>query len=60
MCSALGNIPGVPKVHFKGKQGDYYVMVSSSCRILPPCRWVQLAHAQYSAARDLLTMPLKA
>jgi hypothetical protein len=26
-CRALGNIPGVPKVHFKGRQGDFYIMV---------------------------------
>ena len=25
--SALGNIPGVPKVHYKGRQGDFYIMV---------------------------------
>ena len=32
-CRALGNIPGVPKVHYKGRQGDYYIMVRrwSSC-----------------------------
>jgi hypothetical protein len=30
-CSALGNIPGVPKVHYKGRQGDYFIMV---------CVWV--------------------
>lgn len=26
-CSTLGGIHGVPRVHFKGRQGDYYVMV---------------------------------
>ena len=25
--SALGEVYGVPKVHFKGQQGDFYVMV---------------------------------
>lgn len=25
--STLGGSHGVPKVHYKGKQGDYYVMV---------------------------------
>ena len=30
MCSSLGGVPGVPKVHFKGRQGEYYVMVSAS------------------------------
>jgi len=29
-CSALGNIPGVPKVHYKGRQGDFYIMVRST------------------------------
>ncbi len=31
-CSALGNIPGVPKVHYKGRQGDFYIMVSRGSR----------------------------
>jgi serine/threonine protein kinase len=26
--SSLGGIHGIPRVHFKGRQGDYYVMVS--------------------------------
>ena len=26
--SALGGSHGVPRVHYKGRQGDYYVMVS--------------------------------
>ena len=26
-CSSLGGIHGVPKVHYKGRQGDYYIMV---------------------------------
>jgi len=26
-CSALGGSHGVPRVHFKGRQGDYYIMV---------------------------------
>ena len=30
LCSSLGGVPGVPKVHFKGRQGEYYVMVSVS------------------------------
>ena len=25
--STLGNTVGVPKVHYKGRQGDYYIMV---------------------------------
>ena len=28
--STLGGSHGVPKVHYKGRQGDYYVMVCSS------------------------------
>ena len=27
LSSALGGSHGVPKVHYKGRQGDYYVMV---------------------------------
>ena len=34
--SSLGGVPGVPKVHFKGRQGEYYVMVSGV--------WLQLVH----------------
>jgi hypothetical protein len=26
-CSSLGGVHGIPKVHFKGRQGDYYIMV---------------------------------
>ena len=30
LCSSsLGGIHGIPRVHYKGRQGDYYVMVSS-------------------------------
>jgi hypothetical protein len=25
--SSLGGIHGIPRVHYKGRQGDYYVMV---------------------------------
>ncbi|KAL3156612.1 Casein kinase 1-like protein hd16 [Trebouxia sp. C0009 RCD-2024] len=34
--SSLGGVPGVPKVHFKGRQGEYYVMVMD---ILGPSLW---------------------
>ncbi|XP_022728933.1 casein kinase 1-like protein HD16 [Durio zibethinus] len=34
--NALGGSHGVPKVHFKGKQGDYYVMVMD---MLGPSLW---------------------
>lgn len=33
---ALGDIPGVPKVHYKGRQGDYYIMVMD---MLGPSLW---------------------
>ncbi|KAG7672488.1 hypothetical protein Ndes2526B_g08992 [Nannochloris sp. 'desiccata'] len=33
---ALGNISGVPKVHYKGRQGDYYIMVMD---MLGPSLW---------------------
>ncbi len=26
-CSSLGGVHGIPKVHYKGRQGDYYIMV---------------------------------
>lgn len=26
-CSALGGSHGVPQAHYKGRQGDYYIMV---------------------------------
>ena len=34
MCSSLGGILGIPKVHYKGRQGDYYVMVGSQVDVL--------------------------
>ncbi|KAF9597255.1 hypothetical protein IFM89_016396 [Coptis chinensis] len=34
--NVLGGIHGVPKVHYKGRQGDYYVMVMD---ILGPSLW---------------------
>lgn len=34
--SSLGGIPGIPKVHFKGRQGDYYIMVMD---MLGPSLW---------------------
>ncbi|XP_047340939.1 casein kinase 1-like protein HD16 [Impatiens glandulifera] len=34
--SALGGSHGVPRVHFKGRQGDYYIMVMD---ILGPSLW---------------------
>ena len=34
--SGLGGILGVPKVHFKGRQGEYYVMVMD---LLGPSLW---------------------
>ncbi len=31
----LGGIHGIPRVHYKGRQGDYYIMVrcSSACSL---------------------------
>ena len=34
--NSLGGILGVPKVHYKGSQGDYYVMVMD---LLGPSLW---------------------
>lgn len=33
---ALGNVHGVPKVHYKGRQGDYYIIVMD---MLGPSLW---------------------
>jgi serine/threonine protein kinase len=33
---ALGNVSGVPKVHYKGRQGDYYIIVMD---MLGPSLW---------------------
>ncbi|KAK2076960.1 Casein kinase 1-like protein hd16 [Prototheca wickerhamii] len=33
---ALGDVEGVPRVHFKGRQGDYYIMVMD---MLGPSLW---------------------
>lgn len=30
LCRSLGGVHGIPKVHYKGRQGDYYIMVSSA------------------------------
>lgn len=27
LCRSLGGVHGIPKVHYKGRQGDYYIMV---------------------------------
>jgi VanZ family protein len=35
-CSTLGGSHGVPRAHFKGRQGDYYVMVMD---MLGPSLW---------------------
>jgi hypothetical protein len=35
-CSSLGGVHGIPKVHYKGRQGDYYVMVMD---VLGPSLW---------------------
>jgi hypothetical protein len=32
ICSSLGGIHGIPRVHYKGRQGDYYVMVCKAFR----------------------------
>lgn len=34
--SSLGGVHGIPKVHYKGRQGDYYVMVMD---VLGPSLW---------------------
>lgn len=35
-CSTLGGIHGIPRVHYKGRQGDYYIMVMD---MLGPSLW---------------------
>ena len=40
---SLGGVHGIPKVHYKGRQGDYYVMVRCGARAfarLPSARAV--------------------
>jgi len=27
LSRSLGGVHGIPKVHYKGRQGDYYIMV---------------------------------
>lgn len=34
--STLGGVHGIPKVHYKGRQGDYYIMVMD---MLGPSLW---------------------
>lgn len=29
-CRNLGEVYGLPKMHYKGKQGDFYIMVCSA------------------------------
>lgn len=42
--SSLGGVHGIPKVHFKGRQGDYYIMVMD---MLGPSLWdVWNSHGQ--------------
>lgn len=36
MCSHLGGIHGIPRVHYKGRQGEYYIMVMD---LLGPSLW---------------------
>ena len=53
--SSLGSISGIPRVHYKGRQGDYYVMVRLSafyaciCPLLTfvgsSCSWAVLGSA---------------
>jgi hypothetical protein len=33
--SSLGGVHGIPKVHFKGKHKDYYIMVRFSAPLAP-------------------------
>lgn len=35
---ALGDVYGLPKMHYKGKQGDFYIMVSTALCSLPPAQ----------------------
>lgn len=46
---------GIPKVHYKGRQGDYYIMVSKGCPALKrlrcaphvPCLDMWLSHCSW-------------
>lgn len=41
-CSTLGGSHGVPRVHYKGQQGDYYVMVCYCLHCLVDSEYVEL------------------
>lgn len=43
-CRTLGGIHGIPRVHYKGRQGDYYIMVGVPDRLLTPCHQAGPAH----------------
>ena len=49
--SSLGSIHGIPRVHYKGRQGDYYVMVR-------PPSWRTAGWRASRAACDTLTLRL--
>lgn len=50
MCRSLGGVHGIPKVHFKGRQGDYYIMVGLTTR--QQCRCLQQLLGQQPHAAD--------
>lgn len=39
--STLGGSHGVPRVHYKGRQGDYYIMVRA-CKFFNKVMWVSI------------------
>ena len=41
--SSLGSISGIPRVHYKGRQGDYYVMVRHRAQVPAPLQSLYVA-----------------
>ena len=55
-CRALGNVPGVPKVHYKGRQGDFYIMVRLSAFSVSGTQCAQPVAAQWKACSALVAV----
>lgn len=50
LCRSLGGVHGIPKVHYKGRQGDYYIMVS---HISNSNYWLQRSNLLYRSRPHL-------
>ena len=54
--SSLGSIHGIPRVHYKGRQGDYYVMARPASACSP---WAECAVAVAYCANVALGSPVR-